>query len=74
MLVNVRRRSLCDNCLEVDCVDMRRNRVTECDSLVAPFLVFKKCPRCGQVYELFSNITSVDYDVCPECNHADRRR
>jgi hypothetical protein len=72
VLVNVRRRSLCDNCLEVDCIDARRNRVTECTGHVAPFFAFKKCPRCGRVYEIFSNIASLDYDICPECNHAER--
>jgi hypothetical protein len=70
MLVNVRRRSLCDNCLEVNCcVDARRNRVTECEEHVAPFFAFRKCPRCGKYYEIFSSISSLNYDICPECNH-----
>ncbi|HVO77885.1 MAG TPA: hypothetical protein VMS79_03345 [Methanomassiliicoccales archaeon] len=72
VLVNVRRRSLCDNCLEVGCVDPRNHRVIHCEGHVAPFFVFKKCPRCGKVYEIFSDIASLDYDICPECNHAER--
>lgn len=68
VVVNIKRRSLCDNCQVVSCVDLRRCRVTECSEHVAPFLAFKKCSCCGQVFEVFSNFAALDYEICPECN------
>ena len=49
VLINVRRRSLCDNCLVENCISVKDSRVTECDEHVAPFLAFKTCERCGNV-------------------------
>jgi len=68
VMVNIKRRSLCDNCLVASCVDLRRCRVTECSEHVALFLAFKKCSRCGRVFEVFSNFAALDYDICQECN------
>ncbi len=68
VLLNVRRRSLCDNCLVVNCLNAKESRVTECVEHKAPFLAFKTCAICGRSYEIFSNLCSLDYDVCPSCN------
>jgi len=74
VLLNVRRRSLCDNCLVVNCLNAKESRVTKCREHKAPFLAFKTCEVCGRSYDIFSNIGLLDYDVCPACNHDHRRR
>ncbi|QLH74046.1 MAG: hypothetical protein HPY73_00300 [Methanomassiliicoccales archaeon] len=69
--VNIRRRSLCDNCIADVCLrkqELTEVRVLRCELFRSPFIAFKKCIRCGCVYEVFSNFGSLDYDKCPECN------
>jgi hypothetical protein len=74
--VNVRRRSLCDNCVAEVCFrrDERKNlRVVECDLFKPQFLAFKRCRQCASVYEVFSNFNALDFELCPECNERMKR-
>jgi uncharacterized OB-fold protein len=32
--------------------------------------VFLKCRRCGKVYDPYRSLRSLDYELCPECNHS----
>lgn len=40
----------------------------ECDRFHPVFVAFKKCSRCGHVFDVFSNIRSLDQELCPSCN------
>jgi len=67
-ILNVSRRSLCDNCELILCDRRGNGRITKCSQYRPVFVAFKKCTRCGSIFEVFSSITSLDYDLCPECN------
>lgn len=69
-LVNIRRRSLCDNCSERGCTSFDGSRVTECQGFKPLLFVFMKCRQCGVIYDPYQNICVLDYELCPECNHA----
>jgi hypothetical protein len=66
--INVSRRSLCDNCEATLCNRNRSGRVMDCDDFRPVFLAFKKCSRCEKVFDVFSNISSLDQELCPDCN------
>jgi hypothetical protein len=68
-LVNIRRRSLCDNCSERRCTSFDGSRVTECRGFRPLFVVLMKCRECGAIYDPYGNICALDYELCPECNH-----
>jgi len=68
-LVNIRRRSLCDNCCVHNCTSFNGSRVTECLEFKPMLSVFLKCRGCGNVYDPYSSLRSLDYELCPECNH-----
>ncbi|NYT12099.1 MAG: hypothetical protein GKC03_06035 [Methanomassiliicoccales archaeon] len=40
----------------------------DCDDFRPVFLAFKKCSRCEKVFDVFSNISSLDQELCPDCN------
>jgi len=69
-LVNIHRSSLCDNCTRNNCTSFSDNRVTECPSFKPLFSVFLKCRDCGRIYDPYRSLRSLDYELCPECNHA----
>ncbi|OPY31968.1 MAG: hypothetical protein A4E32_01576 [Methanomassiliicoccales archaeon PtaU1.Bin124] len=69
--MNISRRSLCDNCVADVCFKRSAaadERISHCEIFRSPFVAFKKCSDCGSIYELFSNISSLDFDKCPKCN------
>ena len=66
--VNISRRSLCDNCVADVCLKKTEENVEHCDLFKSTYIAFKKCRQCGEIYELFSNFKSLDYDMCPVCN------
>lgn len=69
--VNVSRRCLCDNCIADVCFrkdGSHKTRIERCDLFRSPFVAFKKCVDCGSIYDLFSNLASLDFDKCPQCN------
>ncbi len=68
LLLNVSRRSLCDSCASDVCARQRTDRVFECDDYRADFLVFKRCPHCGELFEVHHNISALDPELCPRCN------
>lgn len=68
LLLNLSRRSLCDNCTADVCVKGKSGRVFECDEYRPPFMVFKRCSYCGEFFEVHRNIRALDPDLCPQCN------
>ncbi len=66
--VNISRRSLCDNCVADVCLKRTENGTEHCELFRSAYIAFKKCSQCGEIYELFSNFRSLDYDMCPICN------
>jgi hypothetical protein len=68
LLLNVSRRSLCDSCVADLCVNKPTSRVFECEEYRAVFLVFKRCSRCGELFEVHHNMHALDPDLCPNCN------
>ncbi len=70
--VNVSRRSLCDNCL-FDLCPLSSERRRECEHYRPIYVAFKKCRLCGEIFEVFSNINSLDHKLCPECNKSSIR-
>lgn len=68
--VNIRRSSLCDNCSVHNCTSVIDSRVTECLNFRPMLSVFLKCRDCGRVYDPYRSLRSLDYELCPECNHA----
>mgnify|MGYP007083368169 FL=1 len=66
--VNLNRRSLCDNCSADLCIYSRGELVYECDHFTPAMVAFKKCKRCGLIFEVTSNFRALDYDLCPRCN------
>ncbi len=74
--VNVKRRSLCDNCIADVCFkrdEHKGRRVVECELFRPQFVAFKKCTECSCVYEVFSNFNALDFDRCPACNDRMKR-
>ncbi len=69
-LINIRRSSLCDNCSVQNCTSVIDSRVTECLDFKPMLSVFLKCRECGRVYDPYRSLRSLDYELCPECNHA----
>jgi len=70
--VEIRRRSLCDNCSVRNCTSFDGSRVTECNRFKPLFLVLLKCRECGRVYDPYQSLRSLDYALCPECNHINK--
>ncbi|MDH7508049.1 MAG: hypothetical protein QHH00_01445 [Methanomassiliicoccales archaeon] len=70
LCVNLSRRSLCDNCWTDSCPHNREELVEFCEHFKPPFAIYRKCPNCGGIYELFSNFKSLDPDLCPRCNES----
>jgi hypothetical protein len=69
-LINIRRSSLCDNCSVHNCTSLIDSRVTECLDFKPMFSVFLKCRECGRIYDPYRSLCSLDYELCPECNHS----
>jgi hypothetical protein len=68
LFLNVSRRSLCDSCVADVCVKEGNERVFECRDYRAVFLVFKRCSRCGELFEVHHNLNALDPELCPNCN------
>lgn|GEM_PF-611910 len=66
--VNISRRNLCDNCVADVCLKRTGDNIERCDLFKSPYVAFKKCNQCGEIFEVFSNFKSLDYDMCPVCN------
>jgi hypothetical protein len=66
--VNISRRNLCDNCVADVCMKRNGDNIEQCDLFKSAYIAFKKCSECGEIYELFSNFKSLNYDLCPICN------
>jgi hypothetical protein len=66
--VNLSRRSICDNCSARLCVYDRGERTESCEHFTPIMMAFKKCERCGAIFEVSSNFRALDYDLCPRCN------
>ena len=49
-----------------------RGNIEQCKLFKSTYIAFKKCNQCGEIYELFSNFKSLDYDMCPICNGEDQ--
>ena len=69
-LINIHRSSLCDNCSMHNCTSLIGSRVTECLDFKPMFSVFLKCRDCGRIYDPYLSLCSLDYELCPECNHS----
>lgn len=69
--VNLSRRSLCDNCSADLCVYARDDIVEKCEHFTPLLVAFKKCQRCGSIYEVSSNYRALNYELCPRCNEED---
>ena len=74
LLLNLSRRSLCDNCLADVCAKRQNERIFECERYKPPFLVFKRCKSCGELFEVHVNIRALDFDHCPRCNDVQERK
>lgn len=68
LLVNVSRRSLCDNCIADVCTRRGGGRLFECELYRPPFLIIKRCGCCGELFEVYQNIRALDADLCMRCN------
>lgn len=66
--VNISRRNLCDNCVADVCLKRNGDNIEQCDLFKSAYIAFKRCSECGEIYELFSNFKSLNYDLCPICN------
>lgn len=71
-LVNIRRSSLCDNCYVHNCTSFNGSRITECLEFRPVLSVFLKCRECGRIYDPYRSLRSLNYELCPECNHLGR--
>lgn len=69
-LVNIRRSSLCDNCCVRNCTSFNGSRITECFEFRPVLSVFLKCRECGRIFDPYRSLRSLDYELCPECNHS----
>ncbi len=68
VLLNISRRSLCDNCIADICVVGKSGRVLECEYYRPPFLAFKRCERCREIFEVHTNLKGLNPEFCPVCN------
>ena len=68
ILLNISRRSLCDNCVADICVVGRSGRVLECEHYRPTFLAFRRCEMCGELYEVHTNLKGLRPEFCPVCN------
>lgn len=68
LIINLSRRSLCDNCAADLCMIQKTERVVQCEDFRSPFIVLRKCRSCGQIFDVFSNINSLDFSLCPKCS------
>jgi hypothetical protein len=68
LLLNISRRSLCDNCIADICLKERDGRILECEEYRPPFLILRRCAYCGELFEIHQNIRALDLDLCPNCN------
>ncbi len=68
-MVNIHRSSLCENCCVQNCTSFNGSRIVECLEFRPMLSVFMKCRRCGNVYDPYRSLCSLDYELCPECNH-----
>lgn len=72
-MINIRRSSLCDNCCVHNCTSFSGSRITECFDFRPVLSVFLKCRECGRIYDPYRSLCSLDYQLCPECNHSGKR-
>jgi hypothetical protein len=72
-LVNIRRYSLCENCTVRNCTSFNGSRVTTCPNFRPRFVIFMRCRECGEVYDPYQDISSLDYELCPECNRSRKK-
>ena len=68
LIINLSRRSLCDNCMAEVCLLDRPERVIQCKDYRSPFVALRKCRSCGQVFDVCSFVNSLDFEVCPACS------
>lgn len=68
LVINVSRRSLCDNCVADVCLIERPERVLQCKSFESSFVALRRCRSCGQLFNVCSNVNSLDFEVCSACN------
>jgi hypothetical protein len=71
-MVKINRRSLCDNCSRRDCTSFNGSRVTSCPDFKPYFVVLMKCRKCGAIFDPYTDITSLDSELCPRCNQASK--
>jgi len=69
--INIRRSSLCDNCCVHNCTSFKGSRVTKCLEFRPLFTVFLKCRKCGRIFDPYQDLSSSDYELCPECNRSE---
>ncbi len=72
ILLNLSRRTLCDNCIADVCVVEKSERVLECEHYRSPFLAFKRCEICGELYEVHTNLKGLNAEFCPLCNQSEK--
>ena len=68
VFIKVSRRSLCDNCIADVCFYNHGQRVTRCERFTPAVVAFRRCARCGEVFEVMSNALALDQDLCQRCN------
>ncbi len=68
ILLNLSRRSLCDNCIADICMLRTSERVLECEHYRPQFLAFKRCEACGELFEVHTNLKGLKAELCPVCN------
>jgi len=44
----------------------------QCEHYRSPFLAFKRCEICGELYEVHTNLKGLNSDFCPMCNEMQR--
>jgi hypothetical protein len=44
----------------------------QCEHYRSPFLAFKRCEICGELYEVHTNLKGLNSDFCPICNEMQR--
>jgi hypothetical protein len=69
IIVNINRRSLCDNCVVRGCLSFHGSRVFECPDFRPYFEVFIRCRKCGEYYSPYTVLSFPDLELCPKCNN-----
>ena len=68
IVVNIHRRSLCDNCVVRDCISLYGTCVFDCPDFKPYFEVFIQCRNCGKYYSPYTVLPFPDLELCPKCN------